>query len=78
VKSTEGHWEGHPCDLPSRLNLVHEGLVWACSCGRRWRLDQIEYHEDGPTENYWTELMSSAPITDQELMSLLEESDGPS
>ena len=70
--ASQGHWEEHPCVIPnSGIGISHVRLVWSCWCGRRWRLDEIKYlrHEE---IHKWTEVMSGAPISDEEIMYLLE------
>jgi hypothetical protein len=85
VDGTEyGGWETHPCLMPefdledvlSRLNQT-----WQCWCGRRWKLyaatKEYKASEGGWVRvNEWEEVMPSTPLTDAEMMRLLEDTDG--
>lgn len=80
----DGEWEVHPCTLPDLSKFSSNGVsiynkVWRCHCGRRWWLEHIEYKKMEWGHKIvgvgWTELMSAAPITEDELNSLLSEGD---
>jgi|SRR4030095_6428755 hypothetical protein len=68
-----GSWQTHPCVVPNKsLRMSHINQVWECWCGRRWRLDNIQYVDRRAVNFTWTELMPSSPISESEIMKLLE------
>lgn len=73
-----GEWETHLCELPPLESLPSNGVtalgqVWRCDCERRWQIVEFNRTQRGEIRSVsWQELMSAAPITDDELERLLQ------